>query len=172
MVSSVKHLSKHVNSDMSDNTDCDVKCSRFIGHVTKLKANFGYLHPIVQDNLFKILYCSFYGSSLWKYNSTSLKNMYSLPGTLMCALFLSHHTEHTLLFLAYNCSSLIIISEQLYIRSAHSLYNLYHSCNRTVQTRFTNCLYNSNSVIGSKIVYFRATYHINLTASTCSSAFI
>ena len=40
-VSSVKHLGNYVNSDMTDKTDCDMKCSSFIGYVNKLKANFG-----------------------------------------------------------------------------------------------------------------------------------
>ena len=31
-----------------------------------------------------------------------------------------------------------------------------------------NSLYNSNSVIGSKIAYFKAKYHINFTTSTHS----
>ena len=39
---------------------------------------------------------------------------------------------------------------------------MYNSCNSIVQTCFMNSLYNSNSVIGSKIAYFRAKYHINL----------
>ena len=37
-VSSVKHLGNYVN--MADKTDCDMKCSSFIGYVNKLKANF------------------------------------------------------------------------------------------------------------------------------------
>ena len=31
-VSSVKHLCNYVNSDMTDKTDCDMKCSSFIGY--------------------------------------------------------------------------------------------------------------------------------------------
>ena len=41
-VSSVKHLDNYVNSDMTDKTDCDMKCSSFIGYVNKLKTKFGY----------------------------------------------------------------------------------------------------------------------------------
>ena len=58
------------------------------------------------------------------------------------------------------------ISKHLYIRSAQFLYNMYNSCNSIVQTCFMNSLYNSNSVIGSKIAYFRAKYRINFTTST------
>ena len=42
------------------------------------------------------------------------------------------------------------------------------SCNSIVQTCFMNSLYNSNSVIGSKMAYFRAKYRINFTTSTRS----
>ena len=60
------------------------------------------------------------------------------------------------------------VSEQLYIRSAQILYNMYNSCNSIVQTCFMNSLYNSNLVIGSNIAYFRAKYRINFTTSTRS----
>ena len=45
---------------------------------------------------------------------------------------------------------------------------MYNSCNSIVQTCFMNSLYNSNSVTGSKIAYFRAKYRINVTTSTRS----
>ena len=57
------------------------------------------------------------------------------------------------------------ISEQLYIRSAQFLYNI----NSIVQTCFMNALYNSNSVIGLKIAYFRAKYRVNFITSTRST---
>ena len=70
-VSSVKHLGNYVNSDMTDKTDCDMKCSSFIGYVNKLKANFGYLQHFVLGTVF----CSFYGSPLWGFNSLSFKKI-------------------------------------------------------------------------------------------------
>ena len=45
---------------------------------------------------------------------------------------------------------------------------MYNSCNSIVQTCFINSLYNSNSVIGSKIAYFRAKYRVTFTTSTHS----
>ena len=45
---------------------------------------------------------------------------------------------------------------------------MHNSCNSIVLTCFMNSLYNSNSVIGSKIAYFRAKYRINFTTSTRS----
>ena len=41
----------------------------FIGYVNKLGSNFGKLQSKVFINLFKS-YCLFYGSPLWKFNST------------------------------------------------------------------------------------------------------
>ena len=45
---------------------------------------------------------------------------------------------------------------------------MYNSCDSIVQTCFMNSLYNSNSVIGSKIGYFRAKHRINFTTLTRS----
>ena len=45
---------------------------------------------------------------------------------------------------------------------------MYNSHNIIVQTCFMNSLYNSNSVIGSKIAYFRAKCRIDFTTSTRS----
>ena len=53
----MRHLGNYVNSDMTDKTDCVMKCSSFIGYVSKLKAK---LQPFV----FKTFCCSFYGSPL------------------------------------------------------------------------------------------------------------
>ena len=49
---------------------------------------------------------------------------------------------------------------------------MYNSCNSIVQTCFMNSLYNSNSVIGSKIAHFRAKYRINFTTSTRSRSYV
>ena len=58
---------------MTDKTDCDMKCSSFIGYVNNLKANLGYLQPFVLGNLFKTFCCSFYRSPVWGINSLSIK---------------------------------------------------------------------------------------------------
>ena len=103
-VSSVKHLGNYVNSDMTDKTDCDIKCSSFIGYVNKLKANFRYLQPFVLGNLFKTFCCSFYGSALWGFNSLSFK-YFARPGISVCDLFLAYLTEHILFFLTHYCDN-------------------------------------------------------------------
>ena len=45
---------------------------------------------------------------------------------------------------------------------------MYDSCSSIVQTCFMNSLYNSKSVLGLKIAYFRFKYRINFTTSTRS----
>ena len=107
-VSSVKQLG-NVNSDMTDKTDCDMKCSSFIGYVNKLKANFGYLQPFVLGNLFKTFCCSFYGSPLWGL-TPYLSRKFARLGILVCDLYLTYHTEHILIFLAHYCNNRISVS--------------------------------------------------------------
>ena len=108
-VSSVKHLGNYVNSDMTDKTDCDMKCSSFIGYVNKLKANFGYLQPFVLGNLFKTFCCSFYGSHCGDLTHY-LSRKFARLGILVCDLYLTYHTEHILIFLALYCNNRISVS--------------------------------------------------------------
>ena len=46
---------------------------------------------------------------------------------------------------------------------------MYNSSNSIMQICFMNSLHNSNSVIGSKIVYFRSKYRVNFITSTRST---
>ena len=95
-VSSVKHLSNYANSDMTDKTDCDMKCSSFIGYVNKLIANFGYLQPFVLGNLFKTFCCSFYGSPLWGLNFLSFKKICTTWNIGVRSIFNLPYRAHTL----------------------------------------------------------------------------
>ena len=163
----VKHLGNYVNSDMTDKTDCDIKCSSFIGYVNKLKANFGYLQLFVLGNLFKTFCCSFYRSQLWGFNSLSFKKHCTTWNIGVRSTFKPPYRAQT----SFLCPLLQQphISEQLYTKSAQFLYNMYNSCNSIVQACFINSLYNLNSVVGSKIAHFRAKYRINFTTSTSST---
>ena len=66
----VKHLENFINTDCNEITDCNFKKSVFIGYVNNLGSNFGKLQSKVSINPFKSYCCSFYGSHLWKFNST------------------------------------------------------------------------------------------------------
>ena len=143
-----------------------MKCSSFIGYVNKLKANFRYLQPFVLGNLFKTVCRSFYGSPLRGFNSLSFKKNCTTWNIGVRSIFNLPYRAHT--FFLGPLLQQPHVSEQLYISSAQFLYNMYNSCDSIVQTCFMNSLYNSNSVIGSKVAYFRAKYRINVTTSTRS----
>ena len=118
-------------------------------------------------NLFKTFCCLFYGSPLWRFNSLSFKKICTTWNIGVRSIFNLPYRAHT-----YFLGPLLQqphISEQLYIRSAQFFYNMYNSHNSIVQTCFKNALYNSNSVIGLKIVYFRAKYRVNFITSTRST---
>ena len=66
----VVHLGNYVNSACNDDVDYNIIKYFFIDYVNKLMANYGRLQTSVLINLFKSYCCSFYGSHLWKFNST------------------------------------------------------------------------------------------------------
>ena len=153
---------------MTDKTDCDMKCSSFIGYVNKLKANFEYLQPFVLGNLFKTFCCSFYGSPLWGFNSLSFKKICTTWNIGVRSIFNLYHTEHILIFLAHYCNNRISVSNCIL-----EVPNFFIICIilTIVLCRlvFMNALNNSNSVIGLKIAYFGAKYRVNFITSTRST---
>ena len=50
-----------------------LKKSLFIAYFNKMMENYSSLQPTVSINLFKSYCCSFYGSPLWKFNSTGFE---------------------------------------------------------------------------------------------------
>ena len=69
-VDKVKHLGNYMNKDCNEVTDCNFKKSLFIGYVNKLRSNFGKMQLSTLISLFKSYCCFFYGSHLWKFNSS------------------------------------------------------------------------------------------------------
>ena len=63
-VSEIKHLGNNLNISRTDELDCQIKTSHFIGYVNKLIVNFGHLRGSVLNKLFKLYCCSFYGSQM------------------------------------------------------------------------------------------------------------
>ena len=111
--------------------------------------------------MFKTFCCSFYGSPLWGFNSVSFRKKCSTWNIDVRSIFNLPYRAHTF-FLAHYCNNRMSVNNCiLEVPSCNS-------CNSIVQSCFMNSLYNSNSVIGSKIAYFRAKYHINFTTSTRS----
>ena len=68
-VDKVKHLGNYMDKDCNKVTDCNFK-SLFIGYVNTLQSNFGEMQPSTLISLLKSYCCSFYGSHLWKFNSS------------------------------------------------------------------------------------------------------
>ena len=67
----MRHLSNYMCSNNDDLLDCTRKKSLFKWYVNKLKSNYENLQHNVLMNLFKS-YCSFDGSILWKFCSSTL----------------------------------------------------------------------------------------------------
>ena len=59
----------NLNISRTDELDCQIKTSHFIGYVNKLIVNFGHLRGSVLNKLFKLYCCSFYGSQMWRLGS-------------------------------------------------------------------------------------------------------
>ena len=53
-VSNLKHLGNYVNSDVTDETECDMKCSNFIGYVNTLRGYSNQTHFFIIEILFTI----------------------------------------------------------------------------------------------------------------------
>ena len=94
---------------MTDKTDCDMKCSSFIGYVNKLKANFGYLQSFVLGNCLKLSVGRFMVPHCRDLTSC-LSIKFARLGILVCDLYLTYHTEHILIFLAHYCNNRISVS--------------------------------------------------------------
>ena len=149
--------------------DCKMKCSRFIGSVNRVMANFGHLQSHILSQIFKTHCCTFYGSALWYFNSEGFaKNCTTWNKGVRTILKLPIRAHTYLLGPLLNQQN---IHEQLYVRSIRCLYTMYHSSNYIFRTVFNNALYNSNSCIGYKMAYFRNTYAVDITKHDPSFVF-
>ena len=166
---SVCHLGNYFDTKLSDMIDCKMKCSRFIGSVNRVMANFGHLQSHILSQIFKTHCCTFYRSALWYFNSEGFAKI--------CTTW--NKGVRTILKLPIRALTYLLgpllnqqnIHEQLYVRSIRCLYTLYHSSNYIVRTVFNNALYNSNSCIGYKMAYFRNTYAVDITKHDPSFVF-
>ena len=164
----VRHLGNYFNSKLDNTMDSLRKCSHFIGYFNKLMVNFGHLHPDTVCNLFKSYCCSFYGSFIWKYCSDgfnkcciqwnkSIRKIYSLP-----------YATHTKLLGPLVCQD--HISSQLIRRDIKFMHRLLDCSNVIIKQCFHNAYYNSNTLIGYKLAYYRARFGFNLFSSVLSKS--
>jgi hypothetical protein len=158
-VNSVKHLGNTVCNDLSDTVDCNNKRSIFIGYVNKLIGNYGKLHWQILYKLFRSYCSSFYGSQLWRFNSTGFNK---------CCISWNKAIRR-LLHLSPRCHTWILgptvnqfhISTQLQIKALKFHYSMLSSSNILIQTMSKNALIDANSPIGSQFAYLRYMYNID-----------
>ena len=111
----VKHLENFINTDCNEIADCNFKKSLFIGYVNKLGSNFGKLQSKFLSNLFKSYCCSFYGSHLWKFNSTGFDKCCKAWNIAIRKLLGLPYNAHV--YLLGPLVRQINIREQLYVRN-------------------------------------------------------
>ena len=164
----VKHLGNFINTDCNEITDCNLKKSLFIGYGVfirelcllrddySLTDNNGNACDITREeviNLFKSYCCPFYGSHLWKFNSTGFDKC--------CKAW--NIAVRKLLELPYNAYVYLLgpivrqinIREQFCVRNYRFLWNAFRSRNHIVSTCMTMALDNSNTCIGYKLALYR-----------------
>ena len=110
----VRHLGNIIDKDCNEVNDCTFKKSMFIGNVNKLRKKIGKMQPSVLANLFKAYCCSFYGSQLWKFNSSRFEKNFkswNISVRLILGLLCNVHT-----YFLGPLMGQIGIREQLYIR--------------------------------------------------------
>ena len=78
-VDKVKHLGNYMNKDCNEVTDCNFNKSLFIGYVNK------------SQSVFKSHCCSFYGSHLWKFNSSGFDKILNITVHILLGLPFNAH---------------------------------------------------------------------------------
>ena len=152
----VKHLGNFINTDCNEITDCNFLKSLFIGYVNKLGSNFGKLQSKVLINLFKSYCCSFYGSHLWKFNSTGFDKCCKAWNIAIRKLLELPYNAHV--YLLCLLVRQINIREQFYVRNYRFLWNAFRSRNHIVSTCMNMALDNSNTCNGYKLALYRYRY--------------
>ena len=92
----------------------------FIGYLNKLRSNFCKMQPSVLINLFKAYCCSYYGSQLWKFNSSRFDKIcksWNIAVRLILGLPYNAHT-----YLLGPLMGQTGIREQLYTRIFSSFF--------------------------------------------------
>ena len=147
----VRHLGNFVDSTYNDNFDCNANKSLFIAYFNKMMANYSCLQPTVLNNLFKSYCCSFYGSPLWKFNSTGFEKCCKAWNIAVRKFLHLQFKTHTWIL-----GSLIgqrHISTQLQFCNFCFLLDALNSNNHIVKYCMRAALFNSNTCIGNKLAF-------------------
>ena len=149
-----------MNKDCNEVTDCNFKKSLFIGYVNKLRSNFGKMQLSTLISLFKSYCCSFYGSHLWKFNSSGFDKCcksWNIAVRILLGLPFNAHV-----YLLSPLVGQLGMREQLYVRNFRFLWNAFRLQNHIVSTCMDMALDNSNTCIGYKLAFYRYMYSIDI----------
>ena len=111
-------------------------------------------------NLFKSHCCSFYGSHLWKFNSTRFDKCCKAWNIAIRKLLELPYNDHV--YLLGPLVRQINIREQFYVRKYRFLWNAFRSRNHIVSTCMNMALDNSNTCIGYKLAFYRYRYNVGM----------
>ena len=130
-------------------------------------ANYGRLQTSRLINLFKSYCCSFYGSHLWKFNSTGFdKCCKSWNIAVRKLLHIPFYTHVWILGPLIKQNNLRV---QLKFRNFQFLLNAFNSTNDIVKTCIQSAMYNSNTSIGYKLAFYRYKYSLDMHDSYAAS---
>ena len=166
-VDKVKHLGNYINKDCNEVTDCNFKKSLFIGYVNKLRSNFGKMQLSTLISLFKSYCCSFYGSHLWKFNSSGFDKCcksWNIAVSILLGLPFNAHV-----YLLSPLVGQLGVREQLYVCNFCFLWNAFRLQNDIVSKCMDMALDNSNTCIGYKLAFYRYLYSIDIYRTSNSS---
>ena len=126
-------------------------------------SNFGKLQSKVLINLFKSYCCSFYGSHLWKFNSTGLDKCCKAWNIATRKLLGLSYNAHV-----YLLDRLILENNFMFVIIVF-LWNAFRSRNHIVSTCMNMALDNSNTCIDYKLAFYRYRYNIGMYSNINSS---
>lgn len=155
-VSKIKHLGNFIDTSLTDEIDCRMKISSFIGQVNKLNANFGHLQTHVLSRLFKLYCCSYYGSQIWCLNSLYFDKVCTAWNKGVRRVLNLPYNAHTWVLgpLLHQCH----LRYQLQRRTIRFIDSLSTSVNEIVKICYHRATCNANSPIGSNLSFIRNYY--------------
>ena len=162
----VRHFGNFVDSTCNDDFDCNAKKSLFIAYFNKMMANYSSLQPTVLFNLFKSYCCSFYGSPLWKFNSTGFEKCCKAWNIAVRKLLHLPFKTHT--WILGPLIGQMRISTQLQFRNFCFLLDVFNSNNHIVKSCMRAALYNANTCIGYKLAFYRYKFDLDMY-NNCTS---
>ena len=163
-VNNIRHLGNYFDTSLTDELDCQMKISSFIGNVNKLNANFGHLHKDAICRLYKSYCCSFYGSQSWRIDSLYfLKVCTAWNKGVRRIVNVPYRTHTWMLGPLLNQSHL---RYQLQHRTIRFLHGMAHSSNHIVKTCFDHAMRNANTSIGYNLALIRNKYGFNISDHT------